>query len=82
MSVIDQQQSVSYCSVEITTDRLIHPVTRDQTLMWAGDVRMSGQIPAWCFFVTEKECMEQLKGALTKATIETRNREMAVQSKE
>lgn len=52
-------------------------MAKDQTLMWAGDVRPSGEIPAWAFYITQAEVVSQVRGALTKAMVEARNREMA-----
>jgi hypothetical protein len=50
--VIDPAGQVSYTWCEITTDRMLELVKKDQTMMWVGDIRLSGEIPAWCFYIT------------------------------
>jgi len=47
--------------------------------MWVGDIRKSGEIPAWCFYITQAELVPQVRGVLTKCLIETRNREIVEQ---
>ena len=42
INVIDPAQTVSYTSCEITSDRMLELVQKDQTLMWVGDIRPSG----------------------------------------
>jgi hypothetical protein len=78
INVIDPTQTISYTRCEITSDRLLEFVTKDFTLMWLGDIRPSGEIPAWCFYITQgSEVVNQVKGVLTKCLVETNTREQA-----
>lgn len=53
-----------------------------QTLMWIGQARKDGSVPAYCFYITQPSVIEGLKGVLTKAIIETNTLAMfASQSK-
>jgi len=44
--------------------------------MWIGEIRKSGEVPAWSFVVQEKATIEGLKGILQKVVIETKTRNM------
>jgi IS1 family transposase len=50
--------------------------SRDSVLMWIGNQRATGEVPAWCFKVDSKD-FGALRGVLAKAIIETKTRLVA-----
>ncbi len=69
--VVDPSGKLSYNRSEIKSDSSIQLVQKDQVLMWMGDMRKDGKVPAFCFYICEQSVIEGIKGVLTKALFET-----------
>ena len=52
INIVDPAGTLSFTHCEITGDRMMELIKKDQTLMWVGDIRKTGEIPAWCFYIT------------------------------
>jgi len=76
LHVVDQQGKLSFCRAEISGDRKIQLMQQQSTLMWIGDAKADGTIPAWQFYVANESEIQALKGVLTKALYETNTREI------
>lgn len=51
--VIDGQGKLSYNRSEIRTDAQLQLLQSESTLMWTGEKKLDGTVPAFCFFIAE-----------------------------
>lgn len=49
--IVDPSQTHSYCRTPIMSDALIQFNKRDQLLMWVGQPKNDGSVPAWVFYL-------------------------------
>ena len=54
MNVFDLQGKISYTVYEIKGNDSIQFDSKEGLLMWIGEKRKNGEVPAWCFKVDNK----------------------------
>lgn len=76
LNVHDKQGQVSFTVSELDNENQFQFETKAQILMWIGQQRKSGEVPAWSFFIKEKQMIEPLKCIMQKIMIETKTRQL------
>lgn len=76
INVFDLSGKVSYTVCEIKDDNQIQLDSKTRILMWIGEQRPSGEVPAWSFATKQEADLVPLKSILSKVIIETKTRSL------
>ena len=68
--VIDAAQTQSFCRTPILSDALIQFNSEDKLLMWVGQQRKDGSVPAWVFYLVNEQDVKPMQGVITKCLFE------------
>ena len=68
--VIDQSGQYSFCRSQIIGESCIQLNLQDQVLMWVGQQKADGTVPAWVFYMVNQHDLQPMQGVITKALME------------
>lgn len=68
--VVDPSGQYSYCRTLIISDALIQFNSQDQLLMWVGQEKPDGAVPAWVFYLINEADIKPMQGVITKCLFE------------